>query len=54
MFIEALAISTPTYEPYVWYTDKKNEYGPKSQEAGCYYFIEETETQTKIRIECGC
>ncbi len=53
-FVEALAISTPTYEPYVWYANKKNEYGPKSQEVGCYYWIEETETQTKIRIECGC
>lgn len=53
-FIEALAITTPVYEPYVWYKGKTNEYGPKSKEVGCYYFIEETATQTKIRIECGC
>lgn len=53
-FVEALAISTPTYEPFEWYDGKINHYGPKSKEAGCYYWIEETETNTKIRIECGC
>ncbi|MBL4605732.1 MAG: hypothetical protein JKY02_08780 [Flavobacteriaceae bacterium] len=37
----------------VWYING-TEYGPKDKEAGCYYKIEQTKTESIISIWCGC
>lgn len=35
-----------------WYKGK-NEYGPEDEEAGCYYKLKQTKTQSKVDIWCG-
>ncbi len=38
--------------PNIWYPEKQ-EYGPDTKEAGCYYTITQTEKSTKINTWCG-
>ena len=52
-WIEQIDKSNPTEIESIWYKGK-NEYGPKNEEAGCYYKIKQTKTQSIIEITCGC
>jgi len=51
-WVELIYLSTETEISNVWYKDKI-EYGPKNKEAGCYYSITQTESQSIIDIKCG-
>lgn len=52
-WIENIHASSTEEITNVWYEDK-NEYGPKDKEAGCYYTLKQTDTQSIITIWCGC
>lgn len=51
-WVELMYSCYPMDIPNVWYP-KKNEYGPKDKEAGCYYTITEKENKTVINTWCG-
>ncbi|MEQ6124229.1 hypothetical protein AAON49_08525 [Pseudotenacibaculum sp. MALMAid0570] len=52
-WIEQIDKSNPSDIENTWYKGK-NEYGPKNEEAGCYYKIKQTKAQSVIEISCGC
>ena len=52
-WIEQIDKANPSNMESVWYPSK-NEYGPKDEEAGCYYKIKQTKTQSIVDIFCGC
>lgn len=52
-WIEQIDKANPSNMESVWYKGK-NEYGPKDEEAGCYYKIKQMKSQSIIEIFCGC
>lgn len=51
-WVEHIYASGITDIPNAWYSDTR--YGPTDKEAGCYYTITQSDTQSSIAIECGC
>ncbi len=45
---------TEEMKPFnIWY-ENNTEFGPKAKEAGCYYKIKQTPTNSIVEVWCGC